>query len=59
MNPEIKYIVTCISKDDLEQTDKILFTSDKELLKHLETNGVEYNHLIECVYVAPLAKEIE
>jgi hypothetical protein len=48
----IKYVVTCISKEDPEVKDKILFTNEKSFLAHLETNGVEYDHLVELVYEA-------
>jgi len=50
MSLSIKYIVTCISKEDPELTYKILLTNGKELLHHLEASGVKYNHLIELVY---------
>jgi hypothetical protein len=52
MSEAILYKVTCISKENPKITDKILFTNDEELLKHLETNGVGFNHLVELVYSA-------
>jgi hypothetical protein len=52
MSEAILYKVICISKEDPEVRDMILFTNSKSFLQHLETNGVEYNHLVELTYSA-------